>query len=209
MIKRANEDLARQRDIETSQITVVEAEAVEWSDSSLGCPQPGMMYAQVITPGYRIVLQVEDKTYVYHTDQNQTVVLCNKNGGSAETAEEASMAGERPIPTPTNPYLKKMVTLAREDLADRLAVEVGQIELLAVEEKTWSDTSLGCPQPGMRYRQVPQDGLLIRLRAGGRVYEYHSGSNRDPFLCEQAVGTPKGKRPTPIDLLPPPRGEDD
>ena len=84
MIVRAKANLAWQTGIETSQITVVEAESVEWPNSSLGCPQPDMMYAQVVTPGYRIVLQVEDKTYVYHTDQSQTVVPCSGEDSGAD-----------------------------------------------------------------------------------------------------------------------------
>jgi hypothetical protein len=36
-----------------------------------------MMYAQVITPGYRIVLEADGKTYTYHTSQSH-VVLCEK-----------------------------------------------------------------------------------------------------------------------------------
>jgi hypothetical protein len=102
-----------------------------------------------------------------------------------------------------------MVSLAQEDLTNRLALQTDQIELLAVDEVTWPNAGLGCPLPGMRYRQVPQDGLQIRLRAGGRVYEYHSGANRDPFLCDPAAAALKTKRPTPHNLVPPPRGEDE
>ena len=36
---------------------VVRAEAVTWPDGSLGCPVPGMLYVQVETPGYWIVLR--------------------------------------------------------------------------------------------------------------------------------------------------------
>ena len=39
------------------QLTVISSEAVNFSDASLGCPQPGMAYAQVITPGYRVLLE--------------------------------------------------------------------------------------------------------------------------------------------------------
>ena len=45
-------------------------------DSGLGCPQPGMMYAQFITPGYRMVLEVGGELHEYHTDQAASVVWC-------------------------------------------------------------------------------------------------------------------------------------
>ena len=38
----------------------------EWNDSSLGCPQPGLFYAQVITPGYLRSLGVKSEP-VYDT----------------------------------------------------------------------------------------------------------------------------------------------
>lgn len=36
-------------------ITIISVEAVEFSDSSLGCPKPDMAYLQVITPGHKVV----------------------------------------------------------------------------------------------------------------------------------------------------------
>jgi hypothetical protein len=60
-------DLAGQLGIAAEAITVRSVEAVEWSDASLGCPEPDMLYAQVITPGYRIALEVNGQSYEYHT----------------------------------------------------------------------------------------------------------------------------------------------
>ncbi len=69
--------LAVELDVSPEQVTVLSSEAVEWPDTSLGCPQPGMMYAQVITPGYRFLLQAGGKKYEVHTDQTgQSVVIC-------------------------------------------------------------------------------------------------------------------------------------
>jgi hypothetical protein len=39
------------------EITVVSAEYTEWSDTSLGNPQEGLSYAQVITPGFKVILE--------------------------------------------------------------------------------------------------------------------------------------------------------
>jgi hypothetical protein len=60
-------DLAARLSVAPDAITVKAVESIDWPDASLGCPQPGMMYAQVITPGYRIVLEVDGKSYEYHT----------------------------------------------------------------------------------------------------------------------------------------------
>lgn len=68
--------LAGQTGLPAEQINLISMEAVDWSDTSLGCPQEGYMYAQVITPGYKIVLEAEGVEYEYHTDQGTNVVLC-------------------------------------------------------------------------------------------------------------------------------------
>ena len=72
---------------------------------------------------------------------------------------------------------------AKEDLAKRLAINPSQIELVEAASVIWPDKSLGCPQPGLEYPQVQVDGILIRLRVGNNVYEYHGGGGRTPFLC--------------------------
>lgn len=69
--------LAKQLSISPAAITVRSVESVDWPDASLGCPQPGMMYAQVITPGYRVILEAKGKRYEYHAGTSN-VILCNK-----------------------------------------------------------------------------------------------------------------------------------
>jgi hypothetical protein len=91
------------------------------------------------------------------------------------------------IPTPSDPALQRLVMQAKEDLAQRFAIKIDQIDLIEVKAVVWPDASMGCPQPGMAYILVLQDGSFIRLRAEKRIYHYHSGGNRPPFLCEQAT----------------------
>ncbi|MEO6197803.1 MAG: hypothetical protein ABIP58_06805, partial [Dehalococcoidia bacterium] len=47
---------------------LVSAEYSDWPDTSLGNPQGEMFYAQVITPGYKIILEAGGSQYEYHTD---------------------------------------------------------------------------------------------------------------------------------------------
>lgn len=76
IIELAKEDLAQRLSISTDQISLVEATEVEWSDSSLDCPQPDMVYLQVITPGFRILLESSGKVYEYHSNRDAYVVYC-------------------------------------------------------------------------------------------------------------------------------------
>lgn len=62
--------------VEPDAVTVLEMEAVEWRDASLGCPQPGMMYAQVITSGYRATVEVEGEQYQVHMDAKGHGTVC-------------------------------------------------------------------------------------------------------------------------------------
>ena len=76
LTEKAKEDLTKRLNIATTQITLMEAKSVIWSNSSLGCPQPGMMYAEVLTPGYLIILSVSAKNYEYHTGKGSDIFLC-------------------------------------------------------------------------------------------------------------------------------------
>lgn len=77
-VRRAKEDAAKRAGVPVDAVAVTRVREVEWRDSSLGCPQPGMMYAQVITPGYLILVEAGGKTYEYHADRGQRVVTCDR-----------------------------------------------------------------------------------------------------------------------------------
>ncbi|MFN8377346.1 MAG: hypothetical protein U0452_01640 [Anaerolineae bacterium] len=64
---------AEQLDLPTRRITVVDVQAVVWPDTSLGCPQPDMMYTQVQVNGYRIVVEAAGEQTVFHTDFDRVI----------------------------------------------------------------------------------------------------------------------------------------
>jgi hypothetical protein len=61
--------------IPVEQIKLVSAEAVEWPDSCLGAPRPNVMCAQMITPGFKIVLGADGRQYEYHTNQDGSIIV--------------------------------------------------------------------------------------------------------------------------------------
>jgi hypothetical protein len=59
-----------------SSIAVVSVEEVTWRDASLGCPAKDMQYAQVLTPGTRIVLEHDGRTFSYHAGGGRDPFYC-------------------------------------------------------------------------------------------------------------------------------------
>ncbi|MCA9997295.1 MAG: hypothetical protein KDE56_16165 [Anaerolineales bacterium] len=72
----AAQDLSQRLGVDISEVEIVQAVSAEWRDGSLGCPKPGMMYAQVLTSGYQIMLRVAGKDYFYHTNGTNSFVFC-------------------------------------------------------------------------------------------------------------------------------------
>jgi len=69
-----------------------------------------------------------------------------------------------------------------KELAGRLNLAERTIELVgSVEEITWSDSSLGCPEPGKMYSQVLIPGYKFQLRGGGKIYQVHAGKGTVKF----------------------------
>jgi len=67
---------------------LVAFEPVEWGDASLGCPKPDVMYAQIVTPGFRLVFEYQGQRHEYHTVQDgSTVVECEITSASTSPPE--------------------------------------------------------------------------------------------------------------------------
>lgn len=80
-IERARAQLIEEVEgVNADEIILVSAEAVDWPDGSLGCPEPGVMYGQVITRGYKVVLEAGGVEYPFHTDANPDgqLILCTE-----------------------------------------------------------------------------------------------------------------------------------
>lgn len=90
----------------------------------------------------------------------------------------AGVAGPVAQPAPDS-----SVDAAVADLAAWLEVDPATIAVVTVDEVTWRDSSLGCPEPDRAYLQVLTPGLRIILAAGDSTYEYHSGRGGRVILC--------------------------
>ena len=55
-------------------ITLVSTEAVDWPDGCLGVYEDGLVCAEVITPGFRVILEANGKQVEYRTNEDGTQI---------------------------------------------------------------------------------------------------------------------------------------
>jgi hypothetical protein len=70
-ITNARLDLAERLGLDSDEITEAGFEQADFPDASLGSPVEDEMSAQVITPGWRILLQAASETYEYRATERQ------------------------------------------------------------------------------------------------------------------------------------------
>jgi hypothetical protein len=71
-------DLASRTGAAAGEVAVVRAAAVTWNDASLGCGEPGRVYLQMLTEGYRVILRHAGKQYDYRSGGGGSFVLCER-----------------------------------------------------------------------------------------------------------------------------------
>ncbi|MCA9927418.1 MAG: hypothetical protein KC419_03030 [Anaerolineales bacterium] len=126
------------------------------------------------------------------TTQSSAPVVVDLSKMTPEPGDDSD-GGNVVLPAPGVPDpTAKLVQDISADLSSRLGIDIGEVELVAIAETTWRDSSLGCPQPGMNYLQVLTDGYNITLKANEVVYEYHTSGTRSFVYCLTAT---KGDQP--------------
>ena len=158
--------LSAELGIPKDRIEVDSVTAVDWPDGSLGCPRPDMAYLTVITPGHRIALRADGKTYAVH-EANGRAIVCLQ-------------ASAAPSPAPASGQIQfaRQYQLARQDLARRLNVPESAIRMSGATAAVWDDASLGCPEPGTQYAPVETTGWILVLKQGAREFKYHADAQR-------------------------------
>ena len=98
--------------------------------------------------------------------------------------EEETRPGEDEGTTPAQEHHDERVAEAADDLAERVGVEPGQVQVAEYRAVTWPDGAVGCPEEGMAYTQALVDGYLLVLQAEGTEFSYHSAGEEEFFYCD-------------------------
>jgi hypothetical protein len=167
--------------VEPSALTLQSTAPQEWSDSSLGCPDPATTYMQVIMPGFLLEFSDGQKNYPVHTTLSalpgEPMVFCD--GGSPVDLSAPAVAPS------LDAAGQAMVELARQDLARQLEIDPEDIEVRQAQAVEWNDSSLGCPKPDSSYLQVITPGYRIELFAAEMLYTYHTDQQSTVVRCDQ------------------------
>ncbi len=95
LVERAQEVVATETGVVATDLSLVSIEAMEWPDGGLGCPEPGAMYVQVITPGYQITLADASGT-IYdvrtESDPTGTVRLCTQPAATTDATADDGLS---------------------------------------------------------------------------------------------------------------------
>ncbi|MGH8203274.1 MAG: hypothetical protein ACREST_01610 [Steroidobacteraceae bacterium] len=157
--------LAAELQVPEDRIQVDTIRAVEWPDSSIGCPKPGRAYLQVITPGHKVTLRADGQVYVVHEARNEAFVCKQSKALGGITPERELIFG-------------RQMAEARKDLSGRIGVSEEDIEFVSGVGTNWADASMGCPEPGVQYAQARVFGWVLTFRHGNRLFSYHTDLNR-------------------------------
>lgn len=96
----------------------------------------------------------------------------------------AAGCAAQPVERPRmNSELQAMVDQALADAAQRTRLDRAALRVESAEEVTWTDGSLGCPNPGGMYTMALVPGYRIHIRAGTQLLDYHASRRGPPMLC--------------------------
>ena len=130
---------------------------------------------------------------------NLAIIACSAGGGTATPtasapATAALTATARPLPSATpmpatlTPVLEPPPPAAMNAialLASASGVPAEIIKLISWEKTVWSDSSLGCPEPGKSYAQVVTSGWKIVLSAPDGLHEFHADTGGRLLDCTE------------------------
>jgi hypothetical protein len=117
-------------------------------------------------------------------------VACSRTGAdkdnetaSGQDAAAATAAQPAEVQAVEGLSLNEQVSAAIADLVERNGIDQSEIQVVHINEVTWSSSALGCPEEGMNYTEALVPGLWLVLEAGEQVFYYHGATNTPLYFC--------------------------
>jgi hypothetical protein len=161
--QKAGEKLASELGISLQDVSIDNIESVDWPDACLGIIKQDEMCANVITPGYIVSMTAAGMKYIYHTNQDGSLIIAEEN-----------KSGEIPLIDPNSPIA---VNAARQFLADLLSIKPITIKVVGYSSRDWPDGCLGIAEKDISCIQVITPGYLVKLEVNGIPYNLRTNSS--------------------------------
>lgn len=159
--KVARQTVAAALGIAATETSVISTESRDFADGSLDCPQPGAAYAQVITPGYRVLVEANGRRFDVRV-VGSTGRICYRRKPSPEAQGDS---GARPL---------DRGAAAQADLGLRLGVPPETITIIGVRRLEPGAVLSGCGEVCNRDALPTTCGMAVQLRASDRDFSYYA-----------------------------------
>ena len=169
-------------------ITLVSVESVQWPDRCLGVLHKGVLCAQGVVQGFRVILKANDTRYEFHTNEDGSLVVL--------ATPDLGEPTEVPVDIPAAARAAITVLMGQLNLA------AGQIGVISVEAVDWPDGCLGVTRIGVLCTQAIVPGFRVVLEANGKQYEFHTNQDGSVVLpVDVAVEIPDSMIKAATDAL--------
>lgn len=148
-----------------AQVEFVSIEPATWPDACLGAPEPGEICAQMVTPGYRLVVEAAGEHHTFHADA---------------TGDQIRVA---PLPAQDSALIEKL----RELVATQLGIDTTAVAVTDVQSVVWPDSCLGVQKTRQMCLQVLTPGYRVTLEAGSERFTYHTNATGDNAVLAAQV----------------------
>ena len=166
----ARQTVAAALGINETEARVISREQRDFADGSLDCPQPGTAYAQVITPGFRILVEANGRRFDVRVAGTGGRICYRRKVSPGQLSDD----GIRP---------REMGEAARQDLALRLGVSLEAVTVTGLRRLKPGETLPGCGEVCAGDAAPSTCGVGVKLRSGAQDLDY--------------IALPIGVRPCP------------
>jgi len=179
--------------VDEERVEVVDVREVTWPDAGLGCAPPDQMVAQVLTPGFKVTLEVDGQRAVYRTDRPEGnrdpyLVRCDAD----QTGSAIS-----------DPFGSKVYGRIVADLVERVGAEEEPAHLdsraVPIAELSCDGVQVGddsggeqpegdgAGEPGLEFGAIQPLIMEYRLRAAGAIHVYRAFMDDFVYCGNQRV----------------------
>jgi hypothetical protein len=152
----ARRTLADKLSVPMDRIKVVNVSPAEWRDSSLGCPERGMMYSQVLTSGYKVTLRDAGREHVVHVAGTQAVICGSQTDSKLSPASVIAAS-------------LKAGDAVRAALAARLGMDASRVRVISTRPAKSDARPCAAAPP-----EPAGSAFIVDAQADARTYRYYT-----------------------------------